>query len=136
MAAARTEVRMMRAPELLLPAGTLGKVRAAYAYSADAVYAGQQRYSLRARINEFGLEQLQTGIREAHALGRKLFVTSNLMPHNAKVKTSMADMQPIIEMQPDALIMADPGLIAMVRERWPEQQITFRCRPTPSTTRQ
>ena len=45
------------------------------------------------------------------------------MPHNAKVKTYMADMEPVIEMQPDALIMADPGLIAMVRERWPEQEV-------------
>ncbi len=114
---------MMRAPELLLPAGTLDKMRTAYAFGADAVYAGQPRYSLRARNNEFKLEELRTGIREAHALGKKLFVASNLMPHNAKVKTYMADMQPVIEMQPDALIMADPGLIAMVRERWPDMPI-------------
>jgi putative protease len=114
---------MMKAPELLLPAGTLDKMRTAYAFGADAVYAGQPRYSLRARNNEFKLDELRTGIQEAHALGKKLFVASNLMPHNAKVKTYMADMQPVIEMQPDALIMADPGLIAMVRERWPEQEI-------------
>ncbi|HXU94350.1 MAG TPA: tRNA 5-hydroxyuridine modification protein YegQ [Gallionella sp.] len=113
----------MKSPELLLPAGTLDKMRTAYAYGADAVYAGQPRYSLRARNNEFKLEELRTGIQEAHALGKKLFVASNLMPHNAKVKTYMADMEPVIEMQPDALIMADPGLIAMVRERWPEQEI-------------
>jgi putative protease len=113
----------LRTPELLLPAGTLDKMRAAYAFGADAVYAGQPRYSLRARNNEFKLEELRTGIQEAHALGKKLFVASNLMPHNAKVKTYMADMQPVIEMRPDALIMADPGLIAMVRERWPEQEI-------------
>jgi putative protease len=113
----------LRAPELLLPAGTLDKMRCAYAFGADAVYAGQPRYSLRARNNEFQLEELQTGIQEAHALGKKLFVASNLMPHNAKVKTYMADMEPVIEMQPDALIMADPGLIAMVRERWPEVPI-------------
>ena len=113
----------MKAPELLLPAGTLDKMRTAYAFGADAVYAGQPRYSLRARNNEFRLEELDTGIREAHALGKKLFVASNLMPHNAKVKTYMADMQPVIDMQPDALIMADPGLIAMVRERWPEMAI-------------
>ena len=110
----------LRAPELLLPAGTLDKMRAAFAFGADAVYAGQPRYSLRARNNEFKLEELQTGIREAHALGKKLFVASNLMPHNAKVKTYMADMEPVISMRPDALIMADPGLIAMVRECWPE----------------
>jgi putative protease len=110
----------MKSPELLLPAGTLDKMRTAFAFGADAVYAGQPRYSLRARNNEFKLEELQTGIQEAHALGKKLFVASNLMPHNAKVKTYMADMEPVISMRPDALIMADPGLIAMVRERWPE----------------
>ncbi|MFZ5503734.1 MAG: tRNA 5-hydroxyuridine modification protein YegQ [Pseudomonadota bacterium] len=114
---------MMKSPELLLPAGTLEKMRTAYAFGADAVYAGQPRYSLRARNNEFRLEELRSGISEAHALGKKLFVASNLMPHNAKVKTYMADMQPVIEMKPDALIMADPGLIAMVRERWPEVDI-------------
>ena len=113
----------MKKPELLLPAGTLDKMRTAYAFGADAVYAGQPRYSLRARNNEFKLEELGIGIREAHALGKKLFVASNLMPHNAKVKTYMADMEPVIAMKPDALIMADPGLIAMVRERWPEQDI-------------
>ncbi len=113
----------MNSPELLLPAGTLEKMRTAYAFGADAVYAGQPRYSLRARNNEFQLDELRTGIREAHALGKKLFVASNLMPHNAKVKTYMADMEPVIAMQPDALIMADPGLIAMVRERWPEMQV-------------
>ena len=113
----------LRAPELLLPAGSLEKMRTAYAYGADAVYAGQPRYSLRARNNEFRLEQLEQGIREARQLGKKLFVASNLMPHNAKVKTYLADMEPLIAMRPDALIMADPGLIAMVRERWPEMQI-------------
>src|SRR5512139_1517768 len=113
-------LNIMRAPELLLPAGTRDKMRTAYAFGADAVYAGQPRYSLRARNNEFKLEELRTGIQEAHALGKKLFVASNLMPHNAKVKTYMADMEPVIEMKPDALIMADPGLIMMVRERWPE----------------
>ena len=113
----------MRAPELLLPAGTLAKMRTAFAFGADAVYAGQPRYSLRARNNEFQLEELGIGINEAHQLGKKFFVASNLMPHNAKVKTYLKDMEPVIAMQPDALIMADPGLIMMVRERFPEAVI-------------
>ncbi|GHD68688.1 prephenate-dependent tRNA uridine(34) hydroxylase TrhP [Jeongeupia chitinilytica] len=113
----------LKAPELLLPAGTLEKMRAAYDFGADAVYAGQPRYSLRARNNEFRLEQIRQGIDEAHARGKKFFVASNILPHNAKVKTYLADMAPVIAMQPDALIMADPGLIMMVRERWPEQAI-------------
>jgi U32 family peptidase len=111
---------MMKAPELLLPAGTLDKMRAAYDFGADAVYAGQPRYSLRARNNDFKLEELKTGIDEAHARGKLFFVASNLLPHNSKIKTYMADMEPVIAMKPDALIMADPGLIMMVRERWPE----------------
>jgi U32 family peptidase len=113
----------LRAPELLLPAGTLDKMRTAFAFGADAVYAGQPRYSLRARNNEFQLEQLDIGINEAHQLGKKFFVASNLMPHNAKVKTYLADMRPVIAMRPDALIMADPGLIMMVREEFPGMTI-------------
>ncbi|GBG13912.1 putative protease [Novimethylophilus kurashikiensis] len=113
----------MKSPELLAPAGTLEKMRAAYDFGADAVYAGQPRYSLRARNNEFKLEQLGIGIVEAHERGKLFFVASNLMPHNAKVKSYLADMEPVIAMKPDALIMADPGLIAMVREKWPEMPI-------------
>ncbi|MGK0673323.1 MAG: tRNA 5-hydroxyuridine modification protein YegQ [Halothiobacillaceae bacterium] len=113
----------MRIPELLSPAGTLKNMRYALAYGADAVYAGQPRYSLRVRNNDFVEENLAIGIREAHQLGKKFFVAMNVMPHNAKVRTFLRDVEPIIEMGPDALIMADPGLIMMVRERWPEMPI-------------
>ena len=113
----------MKSPELLLPAGSLAKMRAAYDFGADAVYAGQPRYSLRARNNEFKLEQIGIGIAEAHARGKKFFVTSNLLPHNDKVRTYLRDIEPVIAMKPDALIMADPGLIMMVREKWPEVPI-------------
>ncbi|VAX03148.1 Uncharacterized protease YegQ, partial [hydrothermal vent metagenome] len=121
--ALRTYYPMNKRPELLSPAGTLKNMRYALAYGADAVYAGQPRYSLRARNNDFDLANLKTGIDEAHAQGKKLFVASNISPHNTKIATYMKDMAPVIAMQPDALIMADPGLIMMVRERWPEMPI-------------
>ncbi|MCK6401594.1 MAG: tRNA 5-hydroxyuridine modification protein YegQ [Sphaerotilus natans subsp. sulfidivorans] len=98
-------------------------MRAAYDFGADAVYAGQPRYSLRARNNEFRLEQIGQGIAEAHARGRKFFVTSNLIAHNDKVRTYLRDIEPVIDLKPDALIMADPGLIMQVREKWPEVPI-------------
>jgi U32 family peptidase len=113
----------MNKPELLAPAGDLDRMRAAFDFGADAVYAGQPRYSLRARNNDFTLVNLAQGIAEAHERGKLFFVASNLMPHNAKVKTYLADMAPVIAMGPDALIMADPGLIAMVRDKWPEMPI-------------
>jgi len=116
-------IRAMKKVELLSPAGTLRNMRYAFAYGADAVYAGQPRYSLRVRNNDFKDENLAVGIQEAHDLGRKFFLTSNLMPHNSKVKTYLEHLAPVIEMGPDALIMADPGLIMMVREKWPEMPV-------------
>ena len=110
-------------PELLSPAGSLKHMRYAFAYGADAVYAGQPRYSLRVRNNSFDMQNLETGINEAHQKGKLFYVASNIMPHNAKVKTYLKDMEPVIGMKPDALIMADPGLISMVRENWPEMPI-------------
>jgi putative protease len=110
-----------RAPELLLPAGSLAKMHAAFDFGADAVYAGQPRYSLRARNNDFTTHAvLEEGISAAHARGKQFFVASNIFAHNAKLKTYLRDMAPVIAMKPDALIMADPGLIMMVRDQWPE----------------
>ncbi len=113
----------MKKPELLSPAGLIKNMRYAFAYGADAVYAGLPRYSLRVRNNDFRLPNLEAGINEAHAAGKKFFVATNILPHTAKIKTFMDDMAPIIDMQPDALIMADPGLIMMIREKWPEMPV-------------
>lgn len=111
----------MKVPELLSPAGTLKNMRYAFAYGADAVYAGQPRYSLRVRNNDFNhLENLAQGIAEAHAQNKQFYLACNIFPHNAKLKTFLADLHPIMTLQPDALIMADPGLIMWVREAYPE----------------
>lgn len=106
--------------ELLSPAGSLKNMRYAFAYGADAVYAGQPRYSLRVRNNEFDHDNLAIGIQEAHDLGKKFYVVVNIQPHNSKLKNFIRDLAPVIAMQPDALIMSDPGLIMMVREQFPD----------------
>jgi len=113
----------IQAPELLAPAGTLKNMKYAFAYGADAVYAGQPRYSLRVRENEFNLEKLEQGIQLAHKLGKKFYVVSNIAPHNSKIETYLRDIEPVIAMQPDAIIMSDPGLIMMVQDKWPDQTI-------------
>ena len=109
--------------ELLSPAGSLKNMRYAFAYGADAVYAGQPRYSLRVRNNAFDHDNLKIGIAEAHALGKKFYVVVNIQPHNSKLKNFIRDLEPVVAMQPDALIMSDPGLIMMVREHFPEVSI-------------
>ena len=110
-------------PELLAPAGTLKNMRYAFAYGADAVYAGQPRYSLRVRNNEFDHANLALGIAEAQAQGKRFYVVVNIAPHNAKLKTFLKDLEPVITMAPDALIMSDPGLIMLVRRHFPQMPI-------------
>ncbi len=110
--------------ELLSPAGSLKSMRYAFAYGADAVYAGQPRYSLRVRNNEFNhIENIALAIEEAHLAGKRFYLANNISPHNDKIRSYLRDMEPVIAMKPDALIMSDPGLIMMVRERWPDQAI-------------
>lgn len=110
----------MKTPELLLPAGSYERMVTAFDYGADAVYAGLPRYSLRARNNEFStIKELGKGIKEAHKRNKKFFLASNIIPHNSKLKTFLNDIKKIIELKPDALIMADPGLIMKVKENWP-----------------
>lgn len=113
----------MKSPELLSPAGSLKHMRSAFAYGADAVYAGQPRYSLRTRDNEFSHEKLVLAINEAHDQSKLFFVASNIVAQNNKIKTYLHDIAPVIEAGPDALIMTDPGLIMMVRDKWPQQAI-------------
>lgn len=115
---------MKTTPELLAPAGSLKMAATAFDFGANAIYAGQPRYSLRVRNNEFGdLDKLKAGIDLAHARGGQCYIVSNIFPHNAKLKTYLADMAPVVALQPDALIMADPGLMLMIRETWPEMPI-------------
>jgi len=66
---------------------------------------------------------LAEGIEVAHGLGKQFYVASNIASHNSKIESFMRDIAPVIDMQPDALIMSDPGLIMLVRDRWPDQII-------------
>lgn len=118
-----TNPQTTKKPELLCPAGTFKNMQYAFAYGADAVYAGQARYSLRVRNNDFDEENLAKGIAYAHSLGKQFYVVVNIQAHNAKLKTFIEDIRPVIEMKPDALIMSDAGMIMMVREHFPEQVI-------------
>lgn len=115
---------VLRTPELLAPAGSLTMLETAMAFGATAVYAGQPRYSLRVRNNDFGnIDVLKQGVDRAHALGKKFYLVSNIFPHDNKIKSYVQNMAPVIALKPDAMIMSDPGLIMMVRETWPEMEI-------------
>lgn len=113
----------MKKPELLSPAGSLKTMCYAFAYGADSVYAGQPRYSLRVRNNEFNYKKLEIGIKKAHKMGKKFYVVNNIIPHNNKITSFIKDLNIIIQMKPDALIISDPGLIMIIKEKFPETTI-------------
>lgn len=114
----------MKTPELLAPAGSLNMLNTAFDYGATAIYAGQPRYSLRVRNNDFGkIEVLREGIETAHAQNKKFYLVSNIFPHGNKTRTYVKEMEPVIALKPDALIMSDPGLIMLARESWPDMPI-------------
>jgi U32 family peptidase len=109
--------------ELLSPAGSVRAMHMAFTYGADAIYAGQPRFSLRVRNNEFDLERLGSSILYARAHHKKFYVVVNLAPHNAKIKNFAADMAPVIAMNPHALIVSDPGIIHLLKESYPEMPL-------------
>jgi len=110
--------------ELLMPGGSLQKIKYAVAYGADAVYAGVPRYSLRARENEFfDIDLVKEAVDYVHSFGKKIYLTCNIYAHNNKIKSFMDAMSEMVALKPDAFIMTDPGLIALTKDNFPQAQI-------------
>ena len=76
----------MKKPELLAPAGSLEKLKVAIEYGADAVYVGAEEFSLRVAAENFTLDELKEGIEFAHARGKKVYLTANIIPHNEDIE--------------------------------------------------
>lgn len=110
--------------ELLLPAGDFEKLKFAFDFGADAVYAGIPRFSLRARENAFTKQSLIEAVHYTHSIGKKIYVTANVIPHNHKVDPFISYVGRFLnECQPDAWIMSDPGMIMLMQEHFPGQEI-------------
>nr|MDD3719835.1 U32 family peptidase C-terminal domain-containing protein [Candidatus Gracilibacteria bacterium] len=116
---------MQKKLELLMPAGSMEKLKYAFAYGADAVYVGAPMFSLRARTNAFTLDSLQEAVNYTKNLpgDKKIYFTANIYAHNLKIKPFLAQFKKMYEMKPDAFIMADPGLIYLVRKEFPDAVI-------------
>lgn len=113
---------MIKLPELLAPAGTLDAFKTAILYGADAIYAGLPGFSMRARA-KITTEEVKTGIELAHAAGKKVYLAFNLFAHDGEF-TNMPRVSEIINyLNPDALIVADPGVLMWVREHHPNMPI-------------
>ncbi|MFW5977500.1 MAG: U32 family peptidase C-terminal domain-containing protein [Candidatus Nanoarchaeia archaeon] len=110
-------------PELLLPAGDLQKAKFAFAFGADAIYAGVPVYALRAKENKFTINHVKEIIKYAHSLGKKVYLTTNIYPHNHKIDGFMKAFAQLVSLNPDAFIVSDPGVISLIRKRWSKEEV-------------
>ncbi|MCF7820758.1 MAG: U32 family peptidase C-terminal domain-containing protein [Candidatus Pacebacteria bacterium] len=115
----------MKKPELLAPAGDLQKLKTALAFGADAVYFGLPDFSLRVRINNFTWQDIKAGVDYAHKLNKKAYITLNIFAHNDHLKKVKSHILKLKEIKPDALFVSDPGFIALIKEIWPEANISL-----------
>jgi putative protease len=107
------------APELLMPAGNLEKLKTGLLYGADAVYAGAPDFSLRTTA-ETSVEDLQTGAKLLHEAGKKLYLTLNVYSHNSDFEKIGDTLKTLRQINPDGLIISDPGIFDFVAENYPE----------------
>ncbi len=113
---------MIKKPELLAPGGTLDAFKTAILYGADAIYAGLPGFSMRARA-KIDVEGVKQGIEFAHEHGKKVYLAFNLFAHDSDF-ANMPRVAEVIEyLQPDALIVADAGVLTWVREHFPDMPI-------------
>lgn len=109
----------LKKPELLAPAGNPEKLEIAYAYGADAAYIGGEVFSLRAGAGNFSMEEMAAGVRLAHSLGKRLYVAANIFAHNRDFDCLPEFLQFVEKIGIDALIVSDPGVIAVARRLAP-----------------
>ena len=113
----------MRNIELLVPASSLEVLKVAVTFGADAVYIGGEVYGLRAKAKNFSKEDMAEGIAFAHAHGVKVYVTANILAHNADLPGVRRYFEELKELRPDALIIADPAVFTIAREVCPEIEV-------------
>lgn len=113
----------MRKPELLIPASSLEVLKTAVIFGADAVYIGGEAFSLRAKAKSFSKEDMAEGIRFAHDHGVNVHVTANILAHNYDLEAAAAYFQELSELRPDAIIVADPGMVMLAKENCPNIDI-------------
>ncbi|WP_297967885.1 peptidase U32 family protein, partial [uncultured Anaerovibrio sp.] len=114
---------MIKKPELLAPAGNMEKLKMALIYGADAVYLGGKAFGLRAFGGNFDDNELKAAVEFAHGLGRKVYVTVNIFPHNSDMEKLPEYLAYLNEIGVDAMLIADLGVFTLARRYAPDTEI-------------
>ena len=111
---------MRKKPELLAPAGTMEKLQMALAYGADAAYLGGAQFGLRAFGGNFTNEEIRAAVNLAHGVGKKIYVTVNVFPHNDDLVSLPDYLRFLADVEVDAVLVADLGVFMLAREVAPQ----------------
>lgn len=114
---------MRKKPELLIPASSLEVLKTAVIFGADAVYIGGEAFGLRAKAKNFSAGEMREGIAFAHERGVKVYVTANILAHNADLEGAEQYFRELSQIRPDALIISDPGMFTLAKKVCPEIEI-------------
>ena len=112
----------MKKPEILAPVGSFEKAKTAFLYGADAVYAGTSSLSLRTRA-EMDDESLAKTIEYAHSIGKKVYTTINIYAWDESYDEVRKQARMLQELKVDAIILADGGILDVVKEEAPDVEI-------------
>lgn len=113
----------MKKPEILAPAGSLEKLKTAIDFGADAVYLGGSKLNLRAFADNFTTEEIKEGVEYAHSRGKKVYVTLNVFPHNADLQGLEEYLKDLYNLEVDAVLVSDPGIIMTAKEVVPNLEL-------------
>lgn len=112
-----------RKVELLVPAGSLEVLKVAVDYGADAVYIGGQAYGLRAKADNFSIEEMKKAVKYAHAKNAKVYVTANIFAHNYDIEGMKAYFEQLKDTGVDAVLVSDPGIFLLAKETMPDMEL-------------
>jgi len=122
-------------PELVAPAGSLDKLKTAIEYGADAVYAGGKDFNLRNSASNFTLDEIGSAVEYVHGRGKKLYIALNIFAHNCHINKIEQYLKELARCPIDAVIVADPGVLSLVRENMPETSIHISTQANCTSTR-
>lgn len=117
------EQKRYNAPELLAPVGDMERLISAVRYGADAVYLAGKSFGMRSAPSNFTNEELEEAVKYCHAQGVKVYVTCNILPHNAELAALPAFLEFCQAIGVDAFIMTDLGVMAMAKKYAPNVAI-------------
>lgn len=113
----------MQKVELLAPAGNLYKLKIALKYGADAVYIGGESFSLRTAADNFTPDEMKEGIDYAHSMGKKVYITANIIPHNRDLSGMEEYFKEIYALGADAVLVSDLGAFNICKRVAPDLEI-------------